>query len=70
MEASTVIPPSSQHGRGIVALEGHRRVQDSHLSASAHGPVGFAPGSASAVLPTAGNPLLVGVQSAEQGAEG
>lgn len=42
----------------------------SHLSASVLGPGGSAPGSASAALPTDGNPLLEVEQSAEQEAEG
>lgn len=43
------------------------RVMVSHLSISAPVPGVSAPASASAVFPAAGNPLLAGVRSAEQG---
>lgn len=42
-------------------------VRDGYLSASAPVPGVSAPGSASAVPPAAGNPLLEGVRSAERG---
>lgn len=68
VEASRSTSPSSQCGRCEPPQSG-RPVwgPDSHLSTSAPVPDVSAPGSASAVPPAAGNPLLAGVRSAERG---
>ena len=71
VEASRSTSPSSQCGRCEPPQSG-RPVwgPDSHLSTSAPVPDVSAPGSASAVPPAAGNPLLAGVRSAERGLGG
>lgn len=71
VETFIVTPPSAQCGQsGPLELPRGGKwvgVMNTHLSTSVPVPCVSAPGSASAVPPAAGNPLLAGVLSTERG---